>query len=50
MKHNDAIIQRIKGIPAQRGSFKERFDPRNPNQLHANDNAARPVETIEGAE
>ena len=40
MNNNDAIIQRIKGVPAQKGSLKDRYDPQNPNKPEANDNPA----------
>lgn len=36
--NNDAIIERIKGIPAQQGTLKDKYDPRNPNRHEANDN------------
>ena len=38
MNNNDAIIQRIKGIPAQKETLASKFDPCNPN-LSTNDNS-----------
>ena len=41
MNNNDAIIARIKGVPAQKETLESKFDPRNPNKLEANDNDPR---------
>jgi len=35
---NDLIIERMLGIPMQKGTWRDKFDPRNPNVPNANDN------------
>jgi hypothetical protein len=37
-KHNDAVLEIMRGVPMQEGTWKDRFDPRNPNKPEANDN------------
>jgi hypothetical protein len=37
---NDLILERLRGVPMQKGTLKDKFDPRNPNKPEANDNAA----------
>ena len=46
MNNNDAIIQRIKGVPAQKNTLKDKFDPRNPNKPEANDNDSAQTPTL----
>jgi len=36
--HNDLILDRLKGIPMQQGTWRDKFDPTNPNVPQANDN------------
>lgn len=35
---NDLILERLRGVPMQKGTIWDRFDPRNPNKTWANDN------------
>lgn len=35
---NDLILERMRGVPMQEGTLKDKFDPRNPNVPNANDN------------
>ena len=46
MNNNDAIIQRIKGVPAQKGEPMDKFDPRNPTKPEANDNVKTSTPTL----
>lgn len=38
MNNNKDIIDRIKGVPMQKGTWRDKFDPRNPNVPQDNDN------------
>lgn len=35
---NDLILERMRGIPIQEGTWMDKFDPQNPNKYWANDN------------
>jgi hypothetical protein len=39
MNNNDAIIARIKGVPAQPSTMDSEMDPRNPRALHQDNHA-----------
>ena len=45
MNHNDAILDRLRGIPMKKGTWKDKFDPTNPNKAEANDNE-KPVKDV----
>ncbi|CAA2139555.1 hypothetical protein [Hyphomicrobium sp. ghe19] len=40
MNSNDEILLRLRGVPAQKGDWKDKYDPKNPNKIAANDNDA----------
>lgn len=39
---NDLILERLQGVPMQKGTWRDKFDPRNPNVPQANDNEKPP--------
>ena len=41
MNHNDEILGRMRGVPMQKGKWKDKFHPQNPNVTNANDNAGQ---------
>jgi len=38
---NDLILERLRGIPMQKGTWRDKFDPQNPNVPNANDNETK---------
>lgn len=38
---NDLILERMRGVPMQKGAWKDKFHPQNPNRAEANDNDPR---------
>ena len=34
---NDLILERLRGVPMQKGTWLDKFDHRNPNRPNAND-------------
>lgn len=45
MRHNEAILDRMRGVPANRVSGDGKFDLGNPNVPQANDNSGLPLES-----
>ena len=35
---NDLILDRLKGVPMRKGTWRDKFDPSNPNRPNDNDN------------
>jgi hypothetical protein len=40
---NDLILERLRGIHMQKGTWRDKFDPQNPNVPQANDNVKPPT-------
>ena len=48
--NNDLILDRLRGLPLQKGTWMDKFDPRNPNVPQANDNVRQPAADPQGGE